>query len=228
MTETTTTGAATTGNATTAPETGPAGATCDDRTIRTRNPRGAGDRLRVELLDAAAELMAEKGDIEAVSLRAIAARAGVSPTAVYRHFDDHLSLLRAAVTYCWDEFAQAFVDADEGVADPFERLRRSGDAYVRFAMEQPGKYHVLFSNKIDLEFDGHSVGVSAFEMLVEKVAAILAVRGDDRDPHFVSVQVHTWIHGIVDLIGRHEDFDWPPIDVLLDDVMVRLGLAPES
>lgn len=172
--------------------------------------------------------MAEKGDIDAISLRAIAARAGVSPTAVYRHFDDHHDLLRAAVDHCWSEFAQAFVDADEGITDPFERLRTSGDAYVRFAMEQAGKYHVLFSNKIDLAHDGHPVGISAFEMLVEKVTAILDVLGDDRDPRFVAVQVHTWMHGIVDLIGRHQDFDWPPVDVLLDDLVVRLGLAPRS
>lgn len=198
--------------------------TIDGRS-RPRSPRGEGDRLRLDLLDAAAELMAEKGDIDAVSLRAIAARAGVSPTAVYRHFDDHHDLLRAAVDHCWAEFAQAFIDADHGITDPFARLRASGDAYVRFAMEQAGKYHVLFSNKIDLAHDGHPVGISAFEMLVEKVTDILRVLDDPRDPHFVAVQVHTWMHGIVDLIGRHQDFDWPPTEVLLDDVVVRLGLA---
>ncbi len=195
---------------------------------RERNPRGQGDHLRVELLDAATELMAEKGDIETISLRSIAARAGVSPTAVYRHFDDHLDLLRAAVEHCWAEFERAFLDADDGVSDPYERLRRSGDAYVRFAIEQPGKYHVLFSNKIDVEFEGRPIGVSAFEMLVDKVAAILRERDDDRDPRFVAVQVHTWIHGIVDLIGRHADFEWPAIDVLLDDLQARLGLSPPS
>jgi AcrR family transcriptional regulator len=195
---------------------------------RERNPRGEGDRLRTELLDAAADLMAEKGDVDAISLRAIAARAGVSPTAVYRHFDGHDDLLRAAVAHCWSEFARAFVDADEGLVDPYERLRASGDAYVRFAMEQPGKYHVLFSNKIDVEFDGLPAGVNAFEMLVDKVADILADRGDDRDPRFVAVEVHTWIHGIVDLIGRHPDGGWPPIGTLLDDLTIRLGLARDG
>jgi AcrR family transcriptional regulator len=206
-----------------------AGTETETRTdSRRRNPRGQGDRLRVELLDAAADLMAEKGDVDAVSLRAVAGRAGVSPTAVYRHFDDHLALLRAAVEHCWEEFARAFVDADEGVTDPYERFRRSGDAYVRFAMEQPGKYHVLFSNKIDVELDGNPIGVSAFEMLVDKVTDILRRRDDDRDPRFVAVEVHTWIHGIVDLIGRHPDGGWPPIGTLLDDLTVRLGLARDG
>jgi AcrR family transcriptional regulator len=197
----------------------------DTPTVRERNPRGHGDHLRIELLDAAAELMAEKGDVDAISLRAIAARAGVSPTAVYRHFDDHLDLLRAAVVYCWEEFERALVESDAGLTDPYDRLRASGDAYVRFAMEQSGKYHVLFSNKIDVQFEGTPVGVSTFEMLVDKVATILQAREDDRDPRFVAVQVHTWMHGIVDLIGRHGDFEWPPPEVLLTDLQERLGLS---
>jgi AcrR family transcriptional regulator len=192
---------------------------------RRRNRRGEGDRLRVELLDAAADLMAEKGDIDAVSLRAVAGRVGVSPTAVYRHFDDHLSLLRAAVVHCWQEFDGALADSDDATASPFDRLRSMGDRYVRFAMEQPGKYHVLFSNKIDVELEEGSIGVSAFERLVERVTAILDERGDGRDPRFVAVEVHTWIHGIVDLIGRHTDADWPPVEALLDDLLVRLGLT---
>lgn len=191
---------------------------------RERNPRGEGDRLRNELLDAAADLMAEKGDIDAVSLRAIAARAGVSPTAVYRHFDDHLSLLRAAVEYCWTEFEDALASAALEGADPYARLRSCGSAYMRFAFEQPGKYHVLFSNKIDIGFEKQSVGESAFDHLVALVRDVLAARGDERDPRFVAVQVHTWIHGIVDLGCRHTDFDWPPFEVQLDELGRRLGL----
>lgn len=202
------------------------GRTPDDAPpVRRRNPRGSGDRLRIDLLDAAADLMAESGNIDAVSLRAIAGRAGVSPTAVYRHFDDHLSLLRAAVEYCWAEFETTLERAADDADDVYDRLRRSGDAYVRFATEQPGKYHVLFSNRIDVGRDDKTVGESAFDHLVDKVAAVLAANDDPRDPRFVAVQVHSWIHGIVDLCSRHDDFDWPPTDVLLDDLGERLGLV---
>ncbi|MEM7140590.1 MAG: TetR/AcrR family transcriptional regulator [Actinomycetota bacterium] len=189
---------------------------------RSRNAKGEGGRLRTDLLDAAADLLAEEGDV--VSLRAIAARAGVSPTAVYRHFDDHLELLRAAVRHCWAEFERALVEPGEGVADAVLAFRASGEAYLRFAEEQPGKYRVLFANKIDLGMDD-AVGSSAFEHLVGQVAAILHANGDPRDPRFVAVQVHTWIHGMVDLIGRHPDGDWPSTIMLLDELGVRLGLT---
>ena len=73
---------------------------------RQRNARGEGERLRIELLEAAADLMATHGDIESISLRAVAREAGVSATAVYRHFDDHHDLLRESVEYCWTNFRQ--------------------------------------------------------------------------------------------------------------------------
>lgn len=189
---------------------------------RTRNPKGEGDRLRLDLLDAAADLLAETGDV--VSLRAIASRAGVSPTAVYRHFDDHLELLRHAVVHCWREFEQVFEEAEQSASDPVEVFRAAGWAYVCFAQEQPGKYQVLFSNKVDLGVE-EGVGTAAFHHLVGMVDAILRVNGDDRDPHFVAVQVHTWIHGMVDLITRHPNDEWPPITTLLDELGIRLGLA---
>jgi AcrR family transcriptional regulator len=197
---------------------------------RPRNPRGEGDRLRRELLDAAAELIAETGDVEKVSLRAVAQRVGVSPTAVYRHFDDRVALLHAAVAHCWSEFAAALTSAAE-VADPFQRLRAMGSAYTRFAVDQHGKYAVLFSNTVDLlegaEDEGESFGGEAFQLLVDLVAEILAANGDRRDPFFVAVQTHTWIHGIVDLTCRNPKMAWPPVDDLLDDLLVRLGLTAQ-
>ena len=60
-----------------------------------RSARGEGDKLRAELLDA--PTMATHGDIDSISLRAVARRAGVPATAVSRHFDNHLDLLREAV-----------------------------------------------------------------------------------------------------------------------------------
>jgi AcrR family transcriptional regulator len=193
--------------------------------VRERNPRGEGDKLRIDLLDAAAELMAEKGDVDAISLRSIAARAGVSPTAVYRHFDDHLDLLTESVRHCWIEFDKAFDAVEDAARDPYDDLQVMGEAYVEFALGQPGKYHVLFANKIDLEIDGRSIGLHTFDRLVDKVARILDEQADPRDPWFVAVEVFTWIHGIVDLIGRHGDGEWPPIEVLLEDLQRRLGLV---
>jgi AcrR family transcriptional regulator len=193
---------------------------------RTRYARGEGDRLRSDLLDAAAALIGSHGEIEAVSLRAVARRAGVSPTAVYRHFEDHDQLIRGAVDHCWANFYEVLREAGGSSDDPFVAFRSMGDAYVRYAMERPGQYRVLFSDKVDLGDGKAPGGMAAFQLLVDAVAHMLAVIHDPRDPFFVAVQVHTWIHGIVTLCGAHPDMPWPEVDELLDGLAEALGLRP--
>ena len=194
---------------------------------RERNPRGQGERLRVDLIEAAVDLIAETGSVDGVSLRAAAKRAGVSPMAVYNHFADKDALLVAAVEHCWDEFQAAIaVTLDE--PEPSARLRAAGDAYVRFALEHPGRYAVMFSGTRNLPERAVPIGMSAFDTLVAMVADILDARHDGRDPAFVAVQVHTWIHGMVSLLGCAPDGPWPSTDALLDDLLVRLGLGPPT
>lgn len=194
---------------------------------RERNPRGQGERLRVDLIDAAVDLIAETGSVDGVSLRAAAKRAGVSPMAVYNHFADKEALLVAAVEHCWDEF-QAAIAATLDESEPSARLRAAGDAYVRFALEHPGRYAVMFSGARNLPERAVPIGMSAFDTLVAMVADILDGNHDRRDPAFVAVQVHTWIHGMVSLLGCAPGGPWPSTEALLDDLMVRLGLGPPT
>ena len=195
---------------------------------RKRSARGEGDTLRTDLLVAAADLIGAHGEIEAVSLRAVARQAGVSPTAVYRHFDDHVELIREAVDHCWSTFYDQLRQATDSSDDPFVAFRAMGDAYVVHAMEHPGQYRVLFSDKVDLGDGDSPGGLAAFQLLVDAVARMLAELGDDRDPFFVAVQVHTWIHGIVDLCGSHPSMPWPETAQLLDGLSTALGLEPPS
>ena len=197
-------------------------------TPRQRYARGEGDRLRTDLLEAAADLMATHDSIESISLRAVARAAGVSPTAVYRHFDDHLDLLRQAVDYCWDNFRNEMQAGQSSSADPFVAFRNTGDNYVRFAISNRGQYRVLFSNRIDLGTERSSSGLEAFDILVALIDAVLRANDDPRDAVDVAIQTHTWIHGIVDLVTGNPDIPWPTTDKMLDDLgtTLRLVAAP--
>jgi AcrR family transcriptional regulator len=193
---------------------------------RPKSARGEGDRLRHDLLESAANLMATHGDVDSISLRAVARDAGVSPTAVYRHFPDHLTLLREASDYCWMNLREALASARRSSADPFLSFRAHGEAYIQFAIDHPGQYRALFSNKIDLGEQSSAVGQSCFQLLLDDVTTILGLLDDDRDPHFVAAQVHTWIHGIVDLRNTHPDVPWPDTLDLLDGLGSALRLHP--
>ena len=191
---------------------------------RQRNARGEGERLRAELLEAAANLMATNGDIESISLRAVAREAGVSATAVYRHFDDHHDLLRESVVYCWTNFRQSLTESRRGITDPFDALQALRAAYVQFALDHPGQYRVMFSNRMQPEGDSAVIGLAAYQVLVDSVAEILGVLGDDRDPYFVAAQLHTWLHGVVDLWSNHPDVSWPGADRLIDSMTEVIGI----
>jgi AcrR family transcriptional regulator len=191
---------------------------------RQRSARGEGDTLRTDLLVAAADLIGAHGEMESVSLRAVARQAGVSPTAVYRHFEDHVELLRGAVDHCWSTFYEQLRTANDSSDDPFVAFRAMGDAYIAYALAHPGQYRVLFSNKVDLGDGDAPGGLAAFQLLVDAVARMLARLGDDRDPFVVAVQVHTWMHGIVDLCGSHPSMPWPETEALLDGLSDALRL----
>lgn len=217
-----------------------------DQNPRGQNPRGQGDRLRIDLLHAAAELIAEQGSVDRVSLRAVAARAGVSPTAVYRHFENATDLLGDAVVHCWESFDAAIESAENPDIDCFSQFRQVGSAYVAFVDQNPGQYRAMHANALSTKSastnaasntDTESERVAAmyakiraaslevFAKLVGRVEIMLAENRDDRDPVFVATQVHTWIHGIVDVCTGDDEEIFPSADELLDDLTIRLGLT---
>ncbi len=195
---------------------------------RQRSPRGQGDKLRQDLLVAAAELIATHDSIESISLRAVARRAGVSPTAVYRHFDDHLDLLGQAVDYCWANFRDAMQAGKDSSNDPFVAFHNTGVNYIDFAMQHRGQYRVLFSNCLDIGLQRAQSAGEAFDILVSLIAAVLASNDDHRDPVDVAMQTHTWIHGIVDLLGGNPDMPSPDPLTMLDRLGEALRLVPTA
>lgn len=96
--------------------------------------------LKAALLQAAATLLEEGGE-SAVSLREVARRAGVTPTATYRHFEDKSAMLAALAAQGFEAFAQAMEQAAAGAAEPFTEM---GVAYVRFAASHPSMFRLMF------------------------------------------------------------------------------------
>jgi len=116
---------------------------------RTRATYHHGD-LRNALLRAGAELAERRGP-ESVTIRAVAKRVGVTPTAAYRHFAGHEELLCAVKEQAFATLAQAmshYLDllppVDDPVLDAVQRLHASGRGYVRFAVTEPGLFRTAF------------------------------------------------------------------------------------
>ena len=99
---------------------------------------------RRALLDAAAELL-ELGGPEAVTLREVGARAGVTRGAPYRHFADKDSLLTAVATESWERIVdQVHVLRMDATLSAAEKLRGALRALIGLGREQPYMYQMLF------------------------------------------------------------------------------------
>ncbi|MEU6541672.1 TetR/AcrR family transcriptional regulator [Streptomyces sp. NPDC047000] len=101
---------------------------------------------RRALLDAAADLL-DLGGLEAVTLRAVGAKAGVTRGAPYRHFPDKESLLIAIGTRAWDRLGDQMqaLRANPGLPTA-EKLRNGIIALIGIGRSQPHLYKLMFSN----------------------------------------------------------------------------------
>ena len=108
----------------------------------SRNPYHHGD-LRRALLDATLELAAEKSPA-GVSLREAARAAGVSPAAPYRHFRDKQEMLAAAAEEGFRLLLDRIRDAGLDRSSPADRLVEWVAIYVRFAVEQPAHFRLMY------------------------------------------------------------------------------------
>ncbi|HLJ58292.1 MAG TPA: TetR/AcrR family transcriptional regulator [bacterium] len=114
--------------------------------MRSRRPYHHGD-LRQALLRAATDIVAEVGP-RGFTLREVARRAGVSHNAPYRHFRDKEELVAAVAAEGFRELTQAMLDAAASQPTALDRLRRSGLAYVAFALRRPEHFTVMFDTPV--------------------------------------------------------------------------------
>lgn len=112
---------------------------------RPRSPRGTGEQLAEEIIEATTALLVELGNEDAVSIRAVAGRVGVTPPSIYLHFEDKEALLDVVCARFFEDFDQVMMRAADGVDDLFERALAQGLAYVKFAIDSAVMYRVTFA-----------------------------------------------------------------------------------
>ena len=157
--------------------------------------------LRRALLDEASAALEADG-IAALSLRDLARRVGVSATAPYHHFKSKADLVRALA-----EDALEHLDAALAVpthADPRERLRAMGVAYVLFAVSHPERFRLAFRPELGANpFEGFRMDgtmpmdeVIAYRQLVEVVREI-----EPDEPGQSALAMAAWglVHGLAAL-----------------------------
>ena len=147
---------------------------------RARRTYHHGD-LRTALVREAARTIGADG-VDAVTLRDVGRRLGVSRTALYRHFNDKAALLAAVAREGLQTFTRELREAwdtagggEAGHAADVASFRAMGTAYVRFAVANPAHYRIMFGRFTDLcESDPALAadGAAAFQVLLDALDAL--------------------------------------------------------
>ncbi len=159
--------------------------------------------LRRALVDAARRLLEAEGP-SALSLRAVAREAGVSPAAPYHHFKDKAELLDAVAHEGW-EILHASMRAARDAEQGRQRLTALGIAYVCFAREHPALYRVMYDAARDKEAlpidtqdrDEESAYCMVRSTMVENGANAVA----DTDLELATIASWCAAHGLAEMAG---------------------------
>jgi AcrR family transcriptional regulator len=177
--------------------------------------------------------MLEAGDVDSVSMRAIAHEVGVSAPAIYIHFSDKDELFDAICDRSFRELNRIFQEAISQSDDPLERLRLCGKAYVRFGVENPEAYRFLMMNNSEhnhpdaLMSHDPSQGELAFQTLLGLVHRCIEA-GAIRPMDTLEAGLILWanVHGLTSLLITNPKFEWA---TGLEDKLIETciyGLAP--
>ncbi|GLT10415.1 TetR/AcrR family transcriptional regulator [Sulfitobacter sp. PR48] len=163
--------------------------------------------LRQALIDAALELIEARGPT-GFTLSEAAKQAGVTPAAVYRHFDGREDLIAEAARQGYEIFADLMDFAyQSGQPSALRAFEATGRAYLAFARKYPGHYIAMFESGISVNRTPELAAVAGrANAVLERAATDLSQHiPEDRRPPASMFSAHIWAmsHGVVELFARN-------------------------
>ncbi|CAL9395598.1 TetR/AcrR family transcriptional regulator [Streptomyces sp. enrichment culture] len=153
--------------------------------------------LRDRLVDAGVELLAAEG-LQALTLREIARRTGVSHGAPRRYFPTHLELLSAIARRGFADLAERTRRAlDRETGGARARVAALAGAYLEFALEQPGMYELMFRHEL---LESGRLGLREMSLpLFSLLTGLIAAADPGADAPRVAGALWANLHGLAQL-----------------------------
>jgi AcrR family transcriptional regulator len=147
--------------------------------------------LRNGLLEAARSILEEES-LAALTLRAVARKAGVSHAAPYRHFPNHEALLVELSIEGFQELREALVEAAKQQGSESDRIANIGAAYMRFVAKRPALARLMFGGQLPNRDKFPALGAAA-DAIGNEIGAAL---------HDSALGLAVWasVHGLAMLI----------------------------
>ena len=143
-----------------------------------------------------------------LTMQEVAAGVGCRAPALYRHFRNKDDLLRAVHDAGFERlYGEKLAAAGQSAASGFERLRAGGIAYIRFALENPSLYRLMFApppsgdgNLSDNPFE-RDLGLKSLALLRGSIVGCQAEGYlPGRDPDLVAFTLWSTVHGAASLM----------------------------
>jgi AcrR family transcriptional regulator len=193
---------------------------------RRRAPRGQGEQLRAEILKAAADMLADTGREEDVSIRAVAERVGVTPPSIYLHFADKDALLDAVVVDAFTDLHEVMDKAAADATDVVAALAAQGRAFISFARSRPEHYRLMFMRRpdhdLEMPTEAEISAVAGLSSVIDtvRVAQQRGVVDPGDDPVRIAFTLWSAVHGVAALLIAKPHFPWGDTDDLVERVLV--------
>lgn len=152
--------------------------------------------LRSALLEAALAVLLESGP-DALSLREVAKRAGVSSSAPYNHFRSKGALLAELAADRRGQAGQAFRAAMAAAGTPEERLKALGVAYVRYALAHRAEFKLMFGGALQAVGTGNALDTPILALFREPLRDA-GLRGTELDD--AALAAWSFVHGLAGLV----------------------------
>jgi AcrR family transcriptional regulator len=195
--------------------------------------------LRQALVDAALDLIEVRGPT-GFTLSEAAKQAGVTPAAVYRHFEGREDLIAEAALQGYEIFGDLMEFAYEsGQPSALRAFEATGRAYLAFARRYPGHYIAMFESGVQINRSAALASVAnRANAVLEKAATDLSRHiPEEKRPPASMFSAHIWAmsHGVVELFARNSPgraSPFPPEDLLETGIGIYLRglglIAPDD
>lgn len=183
-----------------------------------RKAKGDGHLRRAEILEAAERIFVAEG-YEGATIRKIADEVGVSSTALYMHFNDKACILHEIVEGVLQQLLVRNAECAALKLDPVVRLRMILDGYMRWGLEHPNAYQLVYCDRGPVSqapappSDLSHQCYEHFAGVVREIAAEGRLRTGSGD----SAAQALWMscHGVVALMISRPKFGWADPDELM-------------
>jgi AcrR family transcriptional regulator len=163
------------------------------------------EQMRELILQTAAKMFVEVG-FDRTSIRNIADAIEYSPATIYLYFGDKNELFYAIQKKAFQEFF-AYFQTVPPMDDPVKRLSKLGETYLRFAIENPGYYDLMFIMRAPMAAEANeenwnegSRSHAVLHEIVNECEAAGHFKG--QDPFIVAHTIWSFVHGLASLYVR--------------------------